>query len=62
MQLRVRDGWLLGAIDARILMNALFLIGLTYEVVTKRFVVTWDTGAIAVISFVAVTSSYLMTG
>lgn len=30
-------------------MNALSLIGLTYRVMTKRFVVAWDTGAIAVV-------------
>jgi cation:H+ antiporter len=35
------------AILAVVIMNALFLIGLTYRVMTKRFVVTWDTGAMA---------------
>ena len=30
-------------------MNALFLIGLTYRVLTKRFAVEWDTGAIAAV-------------
>jgi cation:H+ antiporter len=50
------------SIVAIVMMNALFLIGLTYKVMTKRFVVTWDTGAIAAIYVVAVTLSYLMTG
>jgi cation:H+ antiporter len=49
------------SIVAIVMMNALFLIGLTYKVMTKRFVVTWDTGAIAAIYVVAVTLSYLMT-
>jgi cation:H+ antiporter len=39
---------------AIVMMNALFLIGLTYKVMTKRFVVTWDTGAIAAVYVVAV--------
>ena len=30
-------------------MNALFLIGLTQQVLTKRFRVAWDTGAMAVV-------------
>jgi cation:H+ antiporter len=46
---------------AIVMMNALFLIGLTYKVMTKRFVVTWDTGAIAAVYLVAVVLSYLMS-
>jgi cation:H+ antiporter len=42
-------------------MNGLFLVGLTYRVMTKRFVVAWDTGAIAAVYAAAVTMSYLMT-
>jgi hypothetical protein len=37
------------------------LIGLTYKVMTKRFVVAWDTGAIATVYMVAVGLSYLLT-
>jgi hypothetical protein len=43
-------------------MYGFFLTGLTYRVVTKRFMVTWDTGAIAVVYVVAVALSYVMTG
>jgi len=50
------------SVVAIVMMNALFLIGLTYKVMTKRFVVTWDTGAIAAVYVVAVALSYLMTG
>jgi cation:H+ antiporter len=39
---------------AIVMMNGLFLIGLTYKVMTKRFVVAWDTGAIAGVYVVAV--------
>ena len=46
---------------AIVTMNALFLIGLTYRVITKRFVVAWDTGAIAVVYAVAVGLTYLLT-
>ena len=49
------------SVVAIVMMNALFLIGLTYKVMTKRFVVTWDTGAIGAVYVVAVTLSYLMT-
>ena len=41
-------------------MNALFLIGLTYRVMTKRFVVAWDTSAIAAVYAAAVSLSYLL--
>jgi cation:H+ antiporter len=50
------------SIVAIVIMNALFLIGLTYKVMTKRFVVTWDTGAIAVVYGLSVVLSYLMRG
>ena len=43
------------------MMNALFLIGLTYKVMTKRFVVAWDAGAIAAVYVVAVVLSYVLT-
>jgi cation:H+ antiporter len=49
------------SIVAIVMMNALFLIGLTYKVMTKRFVVAWDTGAIAAVYVVAVALSYLLT-
>lgn len=47
---------------AVVAMNALFLIGLTYRVMTKRFAVTWDTGAIAAVYVVAVGLTYLLSG
>ena len=47
-------------IVAVVTMNALFLIGLTYRVMTKRFAVTWDTGAMAVVYATAVVLSYLL--
>jgi cation:H+ antiporter len=47
-------------IVAVMMMNALFLIGLTYKAVTKRFVVTWDTGAIAAVYALAVVLAYLL--
>jgi cation:H+ antiporter len=45
---------------AVVTMNALFLIGLTYRVMTKRFAVTWDTGGIAVVYAAAVVLVYLL--
>jgi cation:H+ antiporter len=48
------------SIVAIVMMNALFLIGLTYKVMTKRFLVTWDTGAIAAVYVMAVALSYLL--
>src|SRR5690606_5055798 len=44
------------------LMNALFLIGMTYQVMKKRFVGSWDTGAIAAVYVLAVWLSYLLRG
>lgn len=47
---------------AVVTMNALFLIGLTYRVMTKRFAVSWDTGAMAAVYATAVALSYLLRG
>ena len=63
-----RQGPLLAAVDAVhgvtifavVTMNALFLIGLTYRAMTKRFAVAWDTGAIAAVYIAAVAISYLL--
>jgi cation:H+ antiporter len=63
-----RQGALLTAADpshgvtvlAVVTMNALFLIGLTYRVMTKRFAVAWDTGAIAAVYVTAVSLAYLL--
>jgi cation:H+ antiporter len=65
-----RQGPLLTGVDAShgvtifavVTMNALFLIGLTYRAMTKRFVVTWDTGAIAAVYVTAVGLAYLLKG
>ena len=65
-----RQGPVLAAADAShgitvlaiVTMNALFLIGLTYRVMTKRFAVSWDTGAMAVVYGTAVTLAYLFRG
>jgi len=48
------------SIVAIVMMNALFLIGLTHKVMTKRFVVTWDMGAIAGVYGIAIALSYLL--
>lgn len=50
------------AVMAVVIMNGLFLIGLTYRVLTKRFVVTWDTGAIAAVYAGAIGLSYALRG
>jgi cation:H+ antiporter len=50
------------SVVAIVMMKALFLIGLTYRVMTKRFVVTWDTGAIAAVYVIAVAVSYRLHG
>jgi cation:H+ antiporter len=47
---------------AVVVMNGLFLVGLSYRAITKRFVVAWDTGAIAAVYVVAVLLSYLVRG
>jgi hypothetical protein len=49
------------SVVAVVVMNGLFLIGLTYKVMTKRFVVAWDTGAIATVYTAAVALSYFLT-
>lgn len=64
-----RQGSLLEAADpshgvlvlAVVTMNAFFLVALTRQVLTKRFVMTWDTGAIATVYAVAITLTYLLT-
>jgi cation:H+ antiporter len=63
-----RQGPLLAVVDtahsvailAVVTMYALFLIGLTYRVMTKRFMVTWDTGAIGAVYVTAVVLTYLL--
>jgi cation:H+ antiporter len=50
------------AVIAVVIMNALFLIGLTYRVMTKRFAVSWDTGAMAAVYVAAVSLAYLFRG
>ena len=45
---------------AVVLMNGLFLTGLTSRVLTKRFAVSWDTGLIAVAYVSAVVLTYLV--
>jgi len=63
-----RQGPLLAAVDAShgiailavVTMNALFLIGLTYRVLTKRFAIAWDTGAMAAVYVTAVGLAYLL--
>ena len=47
---------------AVVTMNALFLVALTRRVMTKRFAVTWDTGALAVVYVAAVALVYLLKG
>ena len=44
---------------AVVAMYALTLVSLTRRVPTKRFIVTWDSGAIAVVYAVAVTLTYV---
>lgn len=46
---------------AVVTMNGLFLIGLTYRAMTKRFVIAWDTSAIAAVYVTSVALSYLTT-
>jgi cation:H+ antiporter len=65
-----RQGPLLTAADAShgvavlavVTMNALFLVGLTYRVLTKRFAVAWDTGAMAAVYATALVLAYLLRG
>ena len=63
-----RTGPLLAGVDAShsiaivavVMMNALFLTGLTYRVITKRFAIAWDTGGIAAVYVTAVVLAYLL--
>jgi cation:H+ antiporter len=48
------------SIAAIVMMNGIFLVGLTYKVMTKRFVVALDTGAIAAVYAGAIGLSYLL--
>jgi len=65
-----RQGPLMAAVDpshgisilAVVVMYALFLVGLTYKALKKRFVVTWDTAAIAVVYVAAIGLSFLQRG
>jgi len=65
-----RHGPLLAEVDrghlvsvlAVIVMNALFLIGLTERALTKRFMVAWDTGAIAAVYAAAVALVFRLRG
>jgi cation:H+ antiporter len=50
------------AIVAVVTMNGLFLTGRTYRVITKRFAVAWDTGAIAAVYVTAVGLAYALRG
>jgi cation:H+ antiporter len=62
-----RRGPLLAVVDqthgisivAVVTMNALFLTGLTYRVMTKRFAIAWDTGAMAAVYATGVILAYL---
>lgn len=49
-------------IVAVMMMNALFLIGLTYRAMTKRFAIAWDTGAIAAVYALAILLAYALRG
>jgi cation:H+ antiporter len=49
-------------IVAVMIMYGLFLVGLTYRVLSKRFVVTWDTGAIAAVYVAAIALVYSLRG
>lgn len=48
------------SVFALVVMNGLFLVGLTHQVLKKRFIVAWDTGAIALVYGVAVWLTYRM--
>jgi cation:H+ antiporter len=50
------------SVAAIVMMNALFLIGMTHKIAAKRFMVSWDTGAIAGVYLVALALSYMLTG
>jgi cation:H+ antiporter len=46
------------AVLAVVMMYALFLVGLTYRVMTKRFAISWDTGTMAIVYGTAVAIAY----
>ena len=48
------------AVLAVVTMNGLFLVGLTYRVLTKRFAVAWDTGGMAAVYLTAVWLAYTL--
>lgn len=48
------------SVVALVMMYALFLAGLTYRALTKRFVLSADTGAMAVVYVAAVALSFVM--
>lgn len=50
------------AVFAVVTMNALFLMGLSYRALTKRFAVAWDTGAIAAVYVVTVILMFRLRG
>lgn len=50
------------ALLAVVAMNGIFLIGLTRRVITKRFVIAWDTAAIGVTYALASALIYRMRG
>ena len=50
------------SVAAIVMMNAVFLIGLTYKVMTKRFWVTWDSAANGGVYVLAVVLSYVLRG
>ncbi len=58
--LQAVDSSHLVSVLAIVLMNALFLIGLTHQVLLKRFRVAWDTGAMVVVYVAAVWLTYAM--
>lgn len=49
-------------IAAIVMMNGAFLTGLTYQAISKRFAVAWDTAAIATIYVVTIVLLYLLRG
>lgn len=63
-----RPGPLLAAVNpshlvvvlAVVAMNALFLVGLTTRVVTKRFAIAWDTAAMAVVYLAAIALTFML--
>lgn len=48
------------AVVAAVTMQALFLVALTYRVLTKRFVVSWDTAGIVIVYVASVALMYAM--